>query len=225
MTSSTAPSLADRLAEKTAQNRQQVEQLMQGEQNALVSSLKQLSDAARSSTQDAISRQSQMLAEQSQSLKAVLQEHRNNVKEQTLALQTDLTWQQSELAAALKSAAAKQQATVKEIEDLLTGPEASARAMLAAALKVKQEAEKDAKAIKSAANSYTQEQKSLVKKILMAAGACCLLACALIWGYWKLATPWEVVSMGSAGSFRVMSGNWTTCTLANGMKAPCQKIN
>ena len=106
----------------------------------------------------------------------------------------------------------------------LTGPEASARAMLAAALKVKQEAEKDAKAIKSAANSYTQEQKSLVKKILMAAGACCLLACALIWGWWLAMSPWTTEQM-QAGQYRVLKGNgWITCTLANGTKAPCQPI-
>lgn len=191
-------SLTDRLKSKIKDDAQAISESTQSEQTALVSSLRQLSDAALISTQDAITRQNAMLQQQSATLAVMLTGPTNSA--QTLL----------EQAQALKKEA---QSEAQSLKDSAT----------AAAKQVKDSAEAEAKKMKRSANLYLAKQKRLALMLLAAAGVSCLLACALIWGWWAWATPWTTEQM-QAGPYQVMKGQWATCNTAAGQK-PCRPVN
>lgn len=191
-------SLTDRLKSKIKDDAQAISESTQSEQTALVSSLRQLSDAALISTQDAITRQNAMLQQQSATLAVMLTGPTNSA--QTLL----------EQAQALKKEA---QSEAQSLKDSAT----------AAAKQVKDSAEAEAKKMKRSANLYLAKQKRLALMLLAAAGVSCLLACALIWGWWAWAAPWTTEQM-QAGPYQVMKGQWATCNTAAGQK-PCRPVN
>ena len=196
--SASVMSLTERLKQQAKADAQAIEAQTQKEQTALVSSLRQLSDAALSSTQDAISRQNAMLQQQSATLAVMLTGPTNSA--QTLL----------EQAQALKKEAQSEAQSLKG-------------SATAAAKQVKDSAEAEAKKMKRSANLYLAKQKRLALMLLAAAGVSCLLACALIWGWWAWAAPWTTEQM-QAGPYQVMKGQWATCNTAAGQK-PCRPAN
>lgn len=222
---STVQSLAERLAEKTARDRAQVEALMQNELHALAQTLKQQSAAELNGIMTAI---------------------RNEIKEDFSELRSRFGAQISITCSELEKIEKRVQGvtdSIAQIETSETSPIVSLRSTLegvsqqitsdlsAPAKGIKLTLSQAQTAIKTQRDTLENEIKEQTKRLLwlmrwpiLGTLAVCLVICGLTWGYWKLATPWNIEQMNS-GKFRVMPGTWVTCTLGDGTKAPCQRIN
>lgn len=206
--------LASLLAEKTASDRRQVEQLMQSE-------LQQLAESLRQQSSDALNGTVSDIRSEFRAHFAELRSH-FSAQAQVTARELEKIEEQIKLIGDPVQALTEKLAGVsQQITNDLALPAKGIKTSLSqaqTAIKTQRDA------LEAEIVEQTKRLTWLMRWPILGTLAVCLVICGLTWGYWKLATPWNIEQMNS-GKFRVMPGTWVTCTLGDGTKAPCQRIN
>lgn len=205
--------LASMLAEKTAQDRQQVEQLMQGELQALAETLKQQSSAALLGTVRDIKNEIEAHFSETRShFEAQASETVRNlgqIEDRIKAIHDSIAQIETSETSPIKALSSKLEGVSKQITDDLTTPAKGIKLTLTQAQD----------AIKTQRDGLEAEIKEQTKRLIwlmrwpvLGTLALCLVICLLTWGYWAVASPIETVIAPDGKPWEmVKGGGWQLC--------------